>query len=89
MSFTVAQWSRLYHIPVIDYFDHGQGYGRDGNWLLVSAGTGIMLAVMDQETRFRYCVDLDGISDPLARLSDWLQGMESLVDQIAVVGGWC
>ena len=47
------------------------------------------MSVMDQEKRFRYCVDIDGLSDRRARLADWLIGMEQLVDEIAVVGGWC
>ena len=91
MSFTVAQVSRLYCIPVIDYLDEGNGYGREGNWLLVAAGTGLMMAVMDQEKRFRWCVDIDGLrnGDVRARLADWLIAMEQLVDHIAVVGGWC
>jgi hypothetical protein len=49
MSFTVEQISRLYCIPVIDYLDAGMGYGREGNWLLVSPGCGLMMAVMDRE----------------------------------------
>jgi len=89
MSFTVEQISRLHCIPVIDYLDVGMGYGREGNWLLVSAGCGLMMAVMAQEKRFWYCVELDGVKDRRARVADWLIGMEHLVDEIAVVGGWC
>lgn len=97
MSLTVRQVSKLYCIEPVDYeySEHGIFQNR-GNWLLVAAGCGLMMAVMDQEPRFRWCVDIDTIRDPRARLEDWLIGMtlateadgSLAVGRVCVVGGW-
>lgn len=88
MSFTVKQASILYRIPVIDYLaDPTWQYGREADWLLVSAGTGLMLSVMDVEPRFRYCVDSDGIPDAMSyRIGEWLLIMQRLVERVCAVG---
>ncbi len=90
MGLSVDQISRLYRIPVIDYVaDSHYAYGRDDDWLLVTAGSGLMLSIMDIEPRFRYCIDADGIKDALGdgyRFGQWLIGMERLVRRIAFAG---
>lgn len=74
---TVEQISRAYRVPLIDY-------GRDGDWLLVSSGSGIMQAVMGEVAEFRWCADIDEAPD--GRLADWLLWMERLCGLVAVVG---
>jgi hypothetical protein len=83
------QLSKLYKIDPIDYESDEMGVSRlRGDWLLVASGSGIMMAVMDMEPRFRWCIDIDGIKDPRARLADWLIGMEYWTGRICAVGGW-
>lgn len=89
MGFTVNQASRLYDIEAIDYLDDGRcPYGRENDWLLVAAGTGLMLSIMDIEPRFRYCLDVDTLPREAFtyRLPQWLVMMEANVERIAVAG---
>ena len=80
--FSVEQANALYRIDLVDF-----GYERPGNWLLVSAGSGLMLSVMDCERRHRYCLDTDPMPKGCWRtLSDWLQMMERAVDRVNACG---
>jgi hypothetical protein len=81
IEYKVHILSRLYRVAIFDY-----GVSR-GDWLLVSSGSGIMMAVMDAEPRFRWCVDLDGLPSS-ANIREWLSGLSQVVGKIAVVGGW-
>jgi hypothetical protein len=65
-------------VPLVDY-------GREGNWMLISSGAGIMMAIMDAEPRFRWCVDIDGIRDT-RRFVRWAQWAEHFVGRVAVAG---
>ncbi len=59
----------------------------DGNWLLLGAGTGLMMSVMDMEPRHRYCIDTDILTpEEWARMPDWLTLMEGCTDRINACG---
>ena len=75
---------RGYRIECIDY-----GPAR-GNWLLVAAGTGIMMATMDCEPRFRYCLDTDLLlrTPAVDRFGDWLALYERFVVSKVCAVGW-
>jgi len=83
MPFTVEQAGRFYRIECIDY---GK---RAGEWLLVGAGTGLMMSVMDQEPRLRYCLDTDIIirTPAWSHFADWLQLMERACGRV-IACGW-
>jgi hypothetical protein len=86
-GFTIEKFSRFYRIPVVDYAaDPTWPYGREDDWLLVASGCGIMMSIMDAEPRFRWCVDIDSIRHPCAKLDQWLIGMEMLVSRVCVAG---
>ena len=70
----------MYGVPVIDY---GRAHERQG--ILVSSGCGIMMAVMDQ-VPLRYCVDVDTLKTPSARLGDFLLMSEHVCPPVAVCG---
>jgi hypothetical protein len=77
---TLEQGSRLYAIPLTDYgADRGRG-------LLVSSGCGMMMAAMDCAPRLRWCVDIDTVRDPRARLADFLLVAERVAEPLAVCG---
>jgi hypothetical protein len=83
-SFYREATNRRYGITCIDW-----GFHR-GNWLLVAAGTGIMMAVMDQEPRFRYSIDTDLLlRTPAAdRFAAWLMMYERFVVARICAVGW-
>jgi hypothetical protein len=71
-------------IDVIEY------PGRAERSLLVCAGTGLMLSLMDQCTRLRWCVDADGLSpDQQAQFRAWLPGAAAKLHLIAFAGWYC
>jgi hypothetical protein len=76
--FTVEQASRFYGVPLIDY-------ERPGSGLLVSSGSGIMMATMDAVPALRWCVDIDGLGRG-ARLAEFLQLAEHVADPIGICG---
>jgi hypothetical protein len=82
MPFTVEQASRFYRIECVDC-EHSQG-----NWLLLGAGSGLMMAILDQEPRFRYCLDTDLLirTADWLRMPSWLTLMEGACDRIAACG---
>jgi hypothetical protein len=85
MPLSVDQLSTLYKMGREDFVDYGAH--RPGNWLLVSAGTGLMMGVCDVELRFRYALDADIL--PLrsrARFADWLEGMGCICDRVCFAG---
>lgn len=58
--------------------------------LLVCAGTGLMLSLMDQLPRLRWCVDADGFNErQRAALPAWLRCMGNVTDLIVVAGWYC
>jgi hypothetical protein len=80
VSFTIAQASRLYAVPLTDY-----GPAR-GDGLLVSSGCGMMMSVMDEVPALRWCVDLDAVHDKRSRIGDFLLVAETLASPIGVCG---
>jgi hypothetical protein len=78
-SFTLEKAAAAYRIPIIDY-------ERDAPGCLISAGSGIGLAVMDMEASlFRYLVDTDQLGKN-ARLTDFVICAQRLAPPIAFVG---
>jgi hypothetical protein len=74
----------VYGIEPIEYPERG------GRSLLVCAGTGLMLALMDQCRHMRWCLDVDGLTvAQRARFSDWLVCAEKRTDLIAFAGWHC
>lgn len=71
-------------IELIEYPDRAE------RSLLVCAGTGLMLSLMDQLPRLRWCVDADGF-DARQReaLPAWLRCMGNVTDLIVVAGWYC
>jgi hypothetical protein len=62
--------------------------GRGGRSLLLCAGTGLMLSLMDACPRLAACLDADGLAaGELARLAPWLMWRSLSLDLI-VVAGW-
>src|SRR3954469_7906895 len=62
-------------------------FGRQARGLLVAAGTGLMLSLMDQIPRLRWCVDADTFTArQQASLLDWLRCMDNVTDLIVVAG---
>lgn len=81
-AFTVEQASRFYRIEPIDY-----GHEREGDWLLLGAGTGLMMSCMDLIPEHRYCIDTDVLSAAeWDRLPSWLTLMEGAVTRINACG---
>jgi hypothetical protein len=82
MSFTARQAGELYRIDkFVDY------EREDGNWLLLGAGSGLMMSIMDVEPRHRYCIDTDILTpEEWARMPDWLTLMEGCCDRINACG---
>jgi len=75
---------RVYHIEGIEY------RGREERSLFVSAGTGLMLAVMDLCPRLRWCVDVDGLDGAQwTRFADWLICAAKRTEVIAFAGWYC
>jgi hypothetical protein len=65
-------------------------FPRSARGLLVAAGTGLMLSLMDQIPRLRWCVDADTFNDrQRASLSDWLRCLNNVTDFIVVAGWYC
>ena len=82
MTFTARQAGELYRID--KYVDYER---QDGNWLLLGAGSGLMMSIMDMEPRHRYCIDTDILTpDEWARMPDWLTLMEGCCDRINACG---
>lgn len=58
--------------------------------LLVCAGTGLMLSLMDQLPRLRWCVDADAFNDRQREaLPSWLRCMGNVTELIVVAGWYC
>jgi hypothetical protein len=70
----------IYDVRAIDYGAHR------GNGLLICAGTGLMLSIMDQTPRLRWCVDIDAIKVPPMIFGDWLRCAENCCEMIAAAG---
>lgn len=79
MTFSVAQASSLYRVPVIDY------ERIDASGLLVASGSGIMMAVMDAAPSMRWCVDFDSLPVD-SNLSSFLLLAERVADPIGICG---
>jgi hypothetical protein len=80
MPWWLSEFSRQYYVPLIDY-----GSDRAGDWLLIGSGCGVMMAVMDVEPRFRWCVDLDAVKDK-SRFERWACWAENFVGLVAIAG---
>lgn len=58
--------------------------------VLIAAGTGLMLSLMDAVPRLRWCIDADGLSAPQReQLPAWLACIGNVVDLIVVAGWYC
>ena len=58
--------------------------------LLVCAGTGLMLSLMDQCLRLRWCLDADGLSrEGQERFAEWLPKVAPRLHLIAFAGWYC
>lgn len=68
-----------YNVPLIDY-------ERPGDALLISVGSGLMMASMDAMPRCRWCLDAGGMRDPTP-LTSLLVFASRIVDLI-VVNAW-
>lgn len=63
---------------------------RPERQVLVCAGTGLMLSLMDRLPRVRWCVDVDGLrTEQRDHLSDWLCCLGKVTDLIVVAGWYC
>jgi hypothetical protein len=79
----LAEFSRAYYVPLIDYAPPA-GVAR-GDWLLIGSGCGVMMGVMDQVPRIRWCVDLDDVKDK-SRFARWMGWAENFVGLVAIAG---
>jgi len=75
---SVDSIARMYRIPVIDY-------DRESRGVLVSSGCGIMMAIMDDASSLRWCVDIDELPRD-NRLRDFMLWLPRLAAPIAVAG---
>lgn len=81
---SVAYIGRVYGIEAIEFDD------RVTRNVLVCAGTGLMLSLMDQCPALRWCIDVDGLSsEQLERLPDWLACVHKVTDFVAIAGWYC
>jgi hypothetical protein len=63
---------------------------RSERSLLVCAGTGLMLSLMDQCPRLRWCIDADGLSpSQQEELGEWLGKVAPSLHLIAFAGWYC
>lgn len=61
---------------------------RSERSVLVCAGTGLMLALMDECPQLRWCIDVDGLTPAqLEGLPAWLRCIHNVTDLI-VIAGW-
>jgi len=74
----VAAVAAGYRLDLIDY-------GRDSSGLLLSSGSGTMMAVMDHAPALRFCLDIDAQTDE-ARLGAFLQLAARHCAPIAIAG---
>lgn len=80
----------------VDYIGRVHGgielieFPRASRGLLIAAGTGLMLSLMDQIPRLRWCVDADGFSvRQREALTAWLRCVNNVTDFIVVAGWYC
>lgn len=63
-------------------------YDRPGDQILIAAGTGLMLSIMDQCPGIRWCLDVDPLTaDQKAKLGDWLVCVGNVMERV-IVAGW-
>jgi hypothetical protein len=82
---------------VVDYIGRVHGGielieypGRPERGVLVAAGTGLMLSLMDQIPRLRWCIDADGMTAAQREaLTPWLACVNNVTDLIVVAGWYC
>jgi hypothetical protein len=72
---------RVHRIPAFDY------NRPDAPGVLVAAGTGLMLSLMDRHPSIGWCVDVDCLTiEEKDRLANWLPCVANVRDFIAVAG---
>lgn len=71
----------IFGLPVVDY-------QRASFGLLLGSGSGTMMAIMDQSSRFRFALDIDQCRGREDHLADWLRALDrnALVDLVALAG---
>lgn len=68
----------------IDAFDYHRPHARG---VLVAAGTGLMLSLMDRHHSLGWCVDVDCLNaEEKDRLADWLPCVANVREFIAIAG---
>ena len=67
------------------YFVGLHDYERPASGVLISSGSGSMLATMDVCPRFRWCLDIDALR-PEARLAEWIAWLPRVSELVGVVG---
>lgn len=85
-NFSASDYDRVraiaagYSLDVIEY-------DRDGDAILISSGCGIMMAVMDEVPRIKWCVDIDRTGCD-ARLRDFIQWAHYFLCMPVFIVGW-
>lgn len=81
---SVEYIGRVHGIDLIEYPD------RPERSVLVCAGTGLMLSLMDACPRLRWCVDVDLLTTRQREgLSAWLACLNNVTNLIVVAGWYC
>jgi len=77
--------SFLSEVYGIEPFDYGRLNSRS---ILIAAGTGLMLSVMDQCPSIRWCLDVDILTQAQrANLANWLTCVGNVTERV-IVAGW-
>ena len=100
-----AQWTSPWRKPLaptnsedaVDYIGRVHGGieliefpDRAERSVLICAGTGLMLSLMDACPRLRWCIDVDLLSASQREgLSPWLTCLNNVTDLIVVAGWYC
>jgi hypothetical protein len=75
--------SRCYQIEPVD-FDRGERAA------LICAGSGLMLAIMDQCPRLRWCIDVDALDrSALERMPAWVTCIGNVTELVVIAGWYC
>jgi len=77
----IPAFAKGYGLELVDY-GHRRGLG-----LLVSSGSGTMMAIMDHAATLRWCLDIDGIKRE-GRLAGLLECAAHFPAVLVVFAGW-
>jgi hypothetical protein len=83
VSDSVEFISRVHRIEPID-FERGQRAA------LISAGSGLMLSIMDACPDLRWCIDVDLLdAEAMKRMPDWATCIGNVTDLVVIAGWYC